>query len=35
VTTSGPNGARTLVVTVRDGAGATGSASVTVTVANP
>jgi hypothetical protein len=35
VTTQTPNGARTLVVDVRDGAGATGSASVAVTVANP
>jgi hypothetical protein len=35
VTTNGPNGTQTLVVTVRDSAGATGSASVTVTVSNP
>jgi hypothetical protein len=35
VTTNGTNGAKTLVVTVRDSAGATGSGSVTVTVANP
>jgi len=35
VTTSTPNGQRTLVVTVRDPAGATGTASVTVTVQNP
>jgi hypothetical protein len=35
MTTSTPNGQRTLVVTVRDSAGATGTASVTVTVQNP
>jgi hypothetical protein len=35
VTTNGTNGTKTLVVTVRDSAGATGTASVTVTVANP
>ncbi len=35
VTTNGTNGTKTLVVTVRDSAGATGSSSVTVTVANP
>jgi hypothetical protein len=35
VTTNGPNGTQTLVVTVRDGAGATGTGNVTVTVANP
>ncbi|PYO19559.1 MAG: hypothetical protein DMD85_18155 [Candidatus Rokuibacteriota bacterium] len=35
VTTGGTNGAKTLVVTVRDSAGATGTASVTVTVSNP
>jgi Domain of unknown function (DUF1929)/Glyoxal oxidase N-terminus/PKD domain/Bacterial Ig domain len=35
VTTSTPNGARTLVVTVRDSANATGTASVAVTVQNP
>jgi hypothetical protein len=35
VTTSTPNGARTLVVTVRDPANATGTASVAVTVQNP
>jgi hypothetical protein len=35
VTTSTPNGTRTLVVTVRDPAGATGTGSVTVTVQNP
>jgi galactose oxidase-like protein/glyoxal oxidase-like protein/PKD domain-containing protein/Big-like domain-containing protein len=35
VTTGGPNGTQTLVVTVRDAAGATGSGSVTVTVSNP
>jgi hypothetical protein len=35
VTTSTPNGARTLVVTVRDAADATGTASVAVTVQNP
>ena len=35
VTTNGPNGTQTLVVTVRDSAGATGTASVTVTVSNP
>ena len=35
VTTNTPNGTRTLVVTVRDAAGATGTASVTVTVQNP
>jgi hypothetical protein len=35
VTTNGTNGTKTLVVNVRDSAGATGSASVTVTVANP
>jgi hypothetical protein len=34
-TTSTPNGSRTLVVTVRDPTGATGTASVTVTVQNP
>ncbi len=34
-TTSTPNGARTLVVTVRDATGATGTASVAVTVQNP
>jgi mRNA-degrading endonuclease toxin of MazEF toxin-antitoxin module len=35
VTTSTPNGQRTLVVTVRDPANATGTASVAVTVSNP
>jgi hypothetical protein len=35
VTTNGTNGTKTLVVNARDSAGATGSASVTVTVANP
>jgi hypothetical protein len=35
VTTSTPNGTRTLVVTVHDTASATGTASVTVTVTNP
>jgi hypothetical protein len=35
VTTNTPNGSRTLVVTVRDPTGATGTASVTVTVSNP
>jgi len=35
VTTSTPNGARTLLVTVRDAAGATGTAAVAVTVQNP
>lgn len=35
VTTDGPNGQQTLLVTVRDSAGATGSQSVTVTVQNP
>jgi hypothetical protein len=35
VTTNTPNGARTLVVTVRDATGATGTASVAVTVQNP
>jgi hypothetical protein len=35
VTTNTPNGARTLVVTVRDSTGATGTASVAVTVQNP
>jgi large repetitive protein len=35
VTTKGPNGTQTLVVTVADSAGGTGSGSVTVTVANP
>jgi hypothetical protein len=35
VTTSTPNGARTLVVTVRDAANASGTASVAVTVQNP
>ena len=35
VTTNGPNGTQTLVVNVRDSAGASGSASVTVTVSNP
>ncbi|HEY3101881.1 MAG TPA: Ig-like domain-containing protein [Methylomirabilota bacterium] len=35
VTTGGTNGTKTLVVTVRDSAGATGTASVTVTVSNP
>jgi hypothetical protein len=35
VTTSTPDGSRTLVVAVRDAAGATGTASVTVTVQNP
>ncbi len=35
VTTNTPNGARTLVVTVRDAAAATGTASVAVTVQNP
>jgi hypothetical protein len=35
VTTSTPNGSRTLVVTVRDAAGASGTASVAVTVQNP
>jgi hypothetical protein len=35
VTTNGPNGQQTLVVTVRDSTGATGSSSVTVTVQNP
>jgi hypothetical protein len=35
VTTSTPNGSRTLLVTVRDAAGGTGTASVTVTVQNP
>ena len=35
VTTSTPNGTRTLVVTARDAAGASGTASVTVTVQNP
>jgi hypothetical protein len=35
VTTSTANGSRTLVVTVRDAANATGTASVTVTVQNP
>jgi hypothetical protein len=35
VTTNGTNGTKTLVVTVRDSAGATGTASVTVTVTNP
>ena len=34
-TTATPNGARTLVVTVRDATGATGTASVAVTVQNP
>ena len=35
VTTSTPNGVRTLTVTVRDSANATGTSSVTVTVQNP
>ena len=35
VTTNTPNGQRTLVVTVRDSANATGTASVSVTVSNP
>jgi hypothetical protein len=35
ITTSTPDGSRTLVVTARDAAGATGTASVTVTVQNP
>ena len=35
ITTSTPNGQRTLTVTVRDAANATGTASVTVTVSNP
>jgi len=35
VTTNTPNGTRTLVVTVRDSANATGTSSVTVTVQNP
>jgi hypothetical protein len=35
VTTNGPNGTQTLVVTVRDSAGATGTGSITVTVSNP
>ena len=35
VTTNGPNGQQTLVVTVRDSANATGTSSVTVTVQNP
>jgi hypothetical protein len=35
VTTNGTNGTKTLVVTVRDSAGATGTGSVTVTVSNP
>jgi hypothetical protein len=35
ITTNTPNGARTLVVTVRDAANATGTASVSVTVNNP
>jgi hypothetical protein len=35
VTPNGPNGQQTLVVTVRDSANATGTASVTVTVQNP
>jgi hypothetical protein len=35
VTTNGPNGTQTLVVTVRDSANATGTAGVTVTVNNP
>lgn len=35
VTTNTPNGQRTLVVTVRDSANATGTSSVTVTVQNP
>lgn len=35
VTTSTQNGSRTLVVTVRDAAGASGTASVAVTVQNP
>ncbi|HXD99555.1 MAG TPA: Ig-like domain-containing protein [Candidatus Acidoferrum sp.] len=35
VTTNTPNGARTLVVTVGDSTGATGTASVAVTVQNP
>jgi len=35
VTTNTPNGVRTLTVTVRDSANATGTASVTVTVQNP
>jgi len=34
-TTDGPNGTQTLVVTATDSAGATGTGSVTVTVANP
>jgi hypothetical protein len=34
VTTGTPNGTRTLVVTVTDSAGATGTSSVTVTVQN-
>ncbi|HET7340632.1 MAG TPA: Ig-like domain-containing protein, partial [Methylomirabilota bacterium] len=34
VTSQTPNGTQTLVVTVRDGTGATGTASVTVTVLN-
>jgi hypothetical protein len=35
VTTNGPNGPQTLVVSVADSAGATGSGSVGVTVSNP
>lgn len=35
VTTQTPNGPQTLTVTIRDAAGATGSASVNVTVNNP
>jgi hypothetical protein len=35
VTTNTPNGTRTLTVTVRDSANATGTSSVTVTVQNP
>jgi hypothetical protein len=35
VTTNTPNGTRTLVVSVRDSANATGTSSVTVTVQNP
>jgi large repetitive protein len=35
VTTNGPNGQQTLVVTVRDAANAAGTSSVTVTVQNP
>ena len=35
ITTSTPNGQRTLTVTVGDSANATGTASVTVTVSNP